>query len=241
MTKSLDAFIEAYGDSFSYAFDNNIMLNWYPKRIMDRTKPEASTLELGIGHGFTVNLLSDFYRDYAVIDASPAVIAKFRKEYPLSKAKVIESYFETFSSERKYDVVVLGFVQEHVDDPKAILRHFRQFANPGARFYIAVPNAESLHRRLGHEAGLLPDIMTLGTGDLALGHKRLYSVASLTKELEDCGFCVTRKEGIFLKPFTTEQIKSLKLSQDIINGMCRVGVTYPELSAALLFEAEIAG
>lgn len=31
MNNTLDTFIGAYSDSFGYAYDNNIMLNWYPR------------------------------------------------------------------------------------------------------------------------------------------------------------------------------------------------------------------
>ena len=133
----------------------------------------------------------------------------------------------------------MGFVLEHVDDPEQILEHYKQFIAPNGRCFVTVPNSESLHRRFGHEAGLLPDMSTLGSADRALGHQRLYTVASMTKQLQNCGYRVVRKEGVFLKPFTTSQLRSLDLSKEILEGMCKVGVAYPELSAGLLFEAEV--
>ena len=96
-----------------------------------------------------------------------------------------------------------------------------------------------MHRRFGHEAGLLPDMSALGDADKAFGHMRLYTVATLARELEECGYRVVAKEGIFLKPFTTRQVASLDLSAEILEGMCKVGVGYPELSNGSLFEAEL--
>jgi len=239
MSQDLDSYIGAYGDDFAYAFDNAIMLNWYPKRIMALSKSDARVLELGIGHGYTSNLFSRHFNRYAVIDGSSSVIAQFRRQFPASSAEIVHSLFEDYETEEKFDVVVMGFVLEHVHSPQQVLRHFARFLAPGGRCFVAVPNAESLHRRFGHEAGLLPDLMTLGEGDKTLGHLRLYTVASLTQELTECGFRVVAKEGIFLKPLTTRQIVSLDLGADILDGMCKVGVDYPELSAALLFEAEL--
>ena len=239
MSQNLDSYVGAYGQDFAYAFDNAIMLNWYPKRIMALSKKEDRVLELGIGHGYTSNLFAQFYSRYSVIDGSESVIAQFRKQYPLSGAQIVQSFFEEYDTAEKFDVMVMGFVLEHVHSPQKILRHFRQFLGPGGRCFIAVPNAESLHRRFGHEAGLLPDLMALSDGDKALGHLRLYTVASLSRELEECGYRVVAKEGIFLKPLTTRQIASLDLGADILDGMCKVGVGYPELSNGLLFEAEL--
>lgn len=240
MSDVLDDHIAAYGDGFDFAFDNEVMLNWYPRRIMELTNSKNSVLELGIGHGYTCNYFSHFYAKYSVIDGSSLIIKNFKQQYPETKAQIIETYFETFEISQKFDVIIMGFVLEHVDNPVQILNHFKKFLAPDGRCFVTVPNAESLHRRFGHEAGLLPDMSALGIGDHALGHQRLYTVASMTRQLEDCGFRIVRQEGIFLKPVTTSQLKSLGLSKEILEGMCKVGVDYPELSAGLLFEAKIA-
>ena len=81
-------------------------------------------------------------------------------------------------------------------------------------------------------------MMALGQGDLELGHKRLYSTENLTAEMNRAGFRIERKEGIFLKPLTTAQLQSLHLDAHLIQAMCKVGVDYPELSCALLFEGK---
>ncbi len=235
----LDSHIAAYTDKFDYSFDNKIMLNWYPKRVMEATSKDQTMLELGVGHGYTSALFSEFYSDYAVIDASRAVLDQFKKQYPHSKARVIESYFENFVEDKQYDIIMMGFILEHVDDPLEVLRHFRKFMKKSGRLFVAVPNAMSLHRRIGNKAGVLDDMMALGGGDIQLGHQRLYTVESLTADLESCGYKVKRKEGLFLKPLTTGQMVSLDLPENIIEGMCLVGIDYPELSAALLFEATL--
>lgn len=241
MSKQLDSYLPAYGEGFGYAFDNNIILNWYPERIMRLCPTSSRLLELGIGHGYTSDRFSRHFSRHVVVDGSNSVIAQFRAQYPDCQATIVESYFEDFVPEGRFDVIVLGFVLEHVGEPGAILRRYKEFLAPGGRFFVAVPNGESLHRRLGHLAGLLDDVMALGPGDLQLGHQRLYSVASLSSELEQAGYRIVRKEGIFLKPLTTDQLQTLQLGKNIIQAMCEMGVRYPELSCALLFEARVDG
>ena len=135
----------------------------------------------------------------------------------------------------------MGFVLEHVEDPQVVLRRFKQFLAPGGRCFVLVPNAQSLHRRFGHAAGLLDDMMVLGQGDHELGHLRAYSLHTLTEELEQAGLRVLRKEGLFLKPFMTSQMKALDLSDAITTAMCTVAIDYPELSCALMLEATVDG
>lgn len=237
MDERLDAYQDAYGENFDYSFDNQIILNWYPQRIMQICPTSCSLLELGVGHGYTTHHFSTHFNKHLVIDGSTAVIQQFHARYPESPAELIHSYFEDFDTEEKYDVVVMGFVLEHVEDPVSLLSKYRNFLAPGGRCFIAVPNGESLHRRLGYEAGLLDNMMTLGAGDRELGHRRLYSLTSLSRDLEAAGYTIIHQEGIFLKPFTTKQLLSLQLKQQIINAMCEVGIGYPELSCALLIEA----
>jgi SAM-dependent methyltransferase len=241
MQSRLDAFVDAYGDDFAYSFDNRIILNWYPRRILAFTPPEARVLELGVGHGYTCDAFARRFAAYEVVDGSEAVIARFRQTFPDSPARLRHGWFESFAPEAPCDLIVFGFVLEHVEDPGALLRRYRDFLAPGGRIAVAVPNAASLHRRVGQAAGLLEDLTALGPGDLALGHRRAYTVETLEAELAAAGYATTRREGIFLKPFTTGQMTALALSDAVIEGLCAVGVDYPELCAALLFEAEVAG
>lgn len=240
MSNSLDSFIAAYGEGFDYAFDNAIILDWYPRRIMEACPHGGSLLELGIGHGLTTRSFSRHFQRHLVLDGSSSVIEQFRREYPDATAEVRQTYFEEFETEERFDVIVMGFVLEHVTDPGVILRSFRSFLKPGGRCFAAVPNAESMHRRIGHAAGLLDDVNTLGKGDIELGHQRLFTVATLDALFADSGYRITTHEGIFLKPFTTAQLRTLGLDSNILQAMCAVGVQYPELSCALLAESVLA-
>ncbi|SDC22303.1 Methyltransferase domain-containing protein [Cupriavidus sp. YR651] len=239
MADQLDSFISAYGEGFAYSFDNDILLNWYPRRIIERTALSASVLELGVGHGYSTQRFARHFSRTVVVDGSAAIIEKFRSEHPDCAAQIVESYFESFQTDERFDVIVMGFVLEHVADPDLILRRFKRFLAPGGRCFVAVPNGESMHRQLGHLAGLLDDMMSLGQGDIELGHLRQYSKSTLHEQLEAAGYSVRSIEGIFLKPFTTAQLQALELSPAITQALCQLGVNYPELSCALLAEAEL--
>lgn len=240
MSADLDRFSAAYEEDFAYSFDNRIILNWYPGRIIAVSDPGARVLELGIGHGYSCNRFAEHFAAYEVVDGSPAIIERFRSTYPDSPAVLHEAYFEEFTPDAPIDLIVMGFVLEHVADPAAILTRYRGFLAPGGRIAVAVPNAQSLHRRFGHAAGLLPDMTALGEADHALGHLRAFTLDSLTTQIREAGYNVLRSEGIFLKPLTTGQLQQLDLGPEILEAMCTVGIDYPELSTALLVEAQAA-
>lgn len=239
MTNPLDDHVGAYQGGSPYDFDNEILLTWYPRRILHHAKAGGSLLELGLGHGHATEMFSGHFTRHLVLEGSPAVVRHFGETHPDCGAEVVETWFETFDTDERFDVIVMGFILEHVDDPVLILRRYRDFLAPGGRMFVAVPNAEVLNRRLGHLAGLLEDMTTLSDNDLRLGHKRFYSVATLKADVAEAGCAVDRLEGIYLKPFTTAQILALQLDRKVIDALCRVGVDYPELSCGLLAEISV--
>lgn len=239
MTNTLDQHIAAYDANNVFDFDNEILLNWYPRRVLQHAGVAQSLLELGLGHGYTVNIFSNNFARHVVLDGSPAVISRFRERYPECKSNIIETWFESFDSEERFDLIVFGFILEHVDDPVLILRRFKEFLAPGGKLFIAVPNAEALNRRLGKLAGLLDDITILSENDHLLGHKRFYTIETLKADIFQAGYKIDFIEGIYLKPFTSSQIVSLNLDKKVIQALCEIGVKYPELSCGLLAEISI--
>ncbi|HTN65169.1 MAG TPA: class I SAM-dependent methyltransferase [Burkholderiaceae bacterium] len=236
MTNILDNHVQAYQGSSIYDFDNFIQLKWYPERVIQFSAGASSLLELGLGHGITTGVFAQHFKRHVVIDASPAVIENFRQRFPNSTVEIAESYFETFETSEHFDVIMFGYILEHVDDPVWILKHFRRFLKPGGRMFVTVPNAEVLNRRLGHLAGLLPDMQELSEHDLLLGHKRYYTVESLRKDILQAGYAIKRLEGIYLKPLTTSQMISLNLDEKIVHALCLAAIDYPELSCGILAE-----
>jgi 2-polyprenyl-3-methyl-5-hydroxy-6-metoxy-1,4-benzoquinol methylase len=234
MKNKLDFHVSAYKGKNLYDFDNEILLTWYPQRIMLNSRGAQSMLELGLGHGLTTNIFSNNFDRHVVIEGSPAVIKNFKEKFPECAAQIVETYFEEFNSEEKFDVIVMGFILEHVDDPFEILNRYKDFLAPRGKMFLAVPNAEVLNRRLGYLAGILGSIDMLSENDLLLGHKRYYTVNSLSAEIDRAGYQIEEIEGIYLKPFTTSQIILLNLDDKIIHALCEVGVKYPELSCGIL-------
>jgi 2-polyprenyl-3-methyl-5-hydroxy-6-metoxy-1,4-benzoquinol methylase len=239
MSNLLDTHVAAYQGNNLYDFDNEILLSWYSQRILHHAKAIGSILEFGLGHGFSTNIFSSRFERHVVLEGSPAVIRNFREKYPECRAQIVETYFETFSTDEKFDIIVMGFILEHVNNPSEILQRYRTFLAPGGQMFLAVPNAEVLNRRLGYLSGMLDDMAALSENDHLLGHKRYYTVASLTEEVERAGYQIERMEGIYMKPFTTGQIVSLRLDQKIIGALCAIGVEYPELSCGILAEISV--
>lgn len=238
MTLDLDAVAEKYLAEPSVEIENDLIMNWYPDRVGLRIGHVGRLLELGLGHGYTVPHFVKMTDHHAVIEGSQRVIDHFRKKNPWYKGSLVPGYFEDYAPEERFDAIIMGFVLEHVDDPVAILRRYREFLAPGGRIYVAVPNAKSLNRRFGLAMGLIPDIYELNATDHKLGHQRNYCRDTLRRDVEAAGFRITHEEGMYLKPLPLSVLHTLDDMEGNLRAMMTVGVDFPDLCVALLIEIE---
>jgi ubiquinone/menaquinone biosynthesis C-methylase UbiE len=233
MKLSIEQTATAYDEH--HVLDNRLTLEWYPQRIARLTQGR-SILELGLGHGISTAYFAPRFSRYQVIDGSAEMIARFRERFDIGNVDIVEAYFEDFETDERFDCIVMGFVLEHVEEPGLVLDRYRRFLVPGGAVFVTVPNAESLHRRIGHAAGLLPEIDQLSNVDREFGHRRYFTLDSLKRLATDAGYDVVAAEGLLLKPVTTGQLEKLALSESVLQALLTVGVDYPELCNSLLLK-----
>lgn len=234
--EDLNAVASEYKPNSASILENELILNWYPRRIISRYQYVESLLELGLGHGFTAEIFAESCSQHVIVDGASVVIDQFRENHPNFSGELILDYFETYKSQKLFDVIVMGFVLEHVDDPEFILKRYKSFLKPGGKIYVTVPNAKSLNRRLGIELGLISDIYSLNSNDIAQGHKRQYCRDTLRSTLAHAGYRVTHEEGIYLKPLPLSVLKTLPDFRENLEAMCKVGIEFPDICVALLME-----
>lgn len=76
-----------------------------------------------------------------------------------------------------YDCVCLLGVLEHMNEED--IYDLMEQIQRARSLYITVPNADSFHRKIGVELGIVSDTLELGKQDLSIGHKRYYNRKSL--------------------------------------------------------------
>lgn len=236
--EDLDKHADGYDDKHIYSYDMRIWMNWYVKRLKHILAGRGcfSCLELGIGHGHTTDSFSSLFSGYLVVEGSHRMIERFHKLFPTSSANIWFGYFEDFDTTAKFDVILMGYVLEHVDDPESILLKYKRFLNSNGSLFVVVPNGSALNRRFGLKAGYIGSLSEMSEFDYQCGHKRTFTYESLIELVKKCDLKIARQEGIFLKCMTTQQMIDLRLADSIINAMCEVAIDYPELAASILLE-----
>jgi len=243
---NLDSFDKAYESDFKHNDENTWFLSRYGQYMREsiRSNNFKSILSLGIGHQIVSDILSEELSngvsEYVILEGSKSLIDSFkiRAEYK-KRISLIHTYFEDYSIDKKFDAIEMGFILEHVNDPALIVNKFKNFLSENGRMYIAVPNARSLHRLIGFEAGLLDDIYKLSPCDLQLGHKRYFDLATTLNMVEKAGLKVHNTIGLMLKPITTSQIIQLGWDEHVIKALLKIGDEYPDIANGILIEASL--
>lgn len=242
----LDAFSAAYQKEFKHYEENILMLNSYADKLsisISASRPR-SLLSLGIGHQVVcsriMQTMSEILECYTIVEGSSVIIERLGKQCKLPNfVNIKNDFFEKYKSENQVDAIEMGFVLEHVDDPTGLLRRYRSFLAPKGFLYAAVPNARSLHRLLGHEAGLLHDLYRLSPADQQLGHQRYYDLQSFSQLFKAEGFKIQRISGLLLKPFTTAQMTSLQLPPNVLRALCICAGDLPDIANGIMIEATL--
>jgi len=154
--------------------------------------------------GWTDALLDRGF-DLTVIEGARYNVDYARAKYG-DRLRISEVLFEEFEPTERYDSIIMSCIIEHVLDPGLVLRRAASWLNEAGVIILVVPNRLSLHRRVGLRCGLLESMEQLSEQDLAVGHRRLYTVESLTEEIANAGLRTPEIEGIFLKPLSSAQM-----------------------------------
>jgi 2-polyprenyl-3-methyl-5-hydroxy-6-metoxy-1,4-benzoquinol methylase len=190
-------------------------------------------LELGSADGRMTALLAEITSSLVAVDGSAAYVDAVRRRLP--EVTAVCALFEEFAPDEAPDVVVLAHVLEHVDDPAALLARVRSYLDPEGRIVITVPNAGSIHRHVGVAMGLLGDTTELNDADRRIGHRRVYTEATLIEDVVDAGFEPFHIGGVFLKTLSNAQID--EWPGELQDAFYEVGRLFPRLCAELLVVA----
>lgn len=181
-------------------------------------------LNLGLGNGLISKALDNHVIKQVVVEGSKTIIEKF--SFKSQNSIFVESYFENFVTEEKFDVILANHVLEHVEDPIWLMRHkFTQWLDENGIIFVTVPNASSIHRLIGKHMGLLKSEYDLNESDVRAGHKRVYDMARLAKDILDAGLEIVDCGGYNLKLVSLKQMHDW--SQELLDAIFEVSKKVP--------------
>lgn len=200
----------------------------YSAEVFSRWILQGSILELGPADGLSTFHLIRLTNDYEVVEGSTEFCAILKKKFP--QVVVHNSIFEEFNPSRLYRNIVLGHVLEHVDEPREIVERCLNWLEPGGRILAATPNADSLHRQVAVEAGIISSVHDLTPADVSIGHRRVINMEQLRSYLDHDEITVNHSGGYYLKSFANSQIEEIA-SDEVKQSLMKLGEKYPDIAA----------
>jgi SAM-dependent methyltransferase len=199
--------LKQVADWFRVEGFEGLMVQTSGRRVADHVIG-TQVLEIGAAEGYVTRVLASGERDVVVVEPA-ADYADMIEALGLPRVEVVRKLAEEFETDRRFDSIVISHVLEHVDDPGAMLRAAADLLTPTGRVIGVVPNAGSLHRRMGVLLGALGDTHDLSDSDVSIGHRRVYDVDTFQAEFQGAGLAVEHLEGHFCKPLANSQIDAL--------------------------------
>ena len=229
---SLDEQLEAVARLYDSSKDFDYHLIRYNFRFMQDRLRGPRILEMGCANGVMTERLSAHFPAVDVVDGSEIYLKDVSNRLRKRKnIRYFHSLFESFAPVDRYNSIIMARVLEHLIDPVRMLRTVAEWLEPNGQVHIVVPNALSLHRRIGVAMGLIPSCDSLDERDLQVGHKRVYGIETIRTDVESAGLVVRDLAGIFLKPLSNAQME--KWEGKILDALFEVGKDLPNYCAEI--------
>ena len=197
-------------------------------------------LEIGVGTGDCTMMLAASYNDLVAVDIDSDIcraVTKRLRAAGLSEPKIICTPVEECRFDTRFDAIILQNILEHIADPVAMLRQLGKILSPNGRLHINVPLANSLHRLMGVELGMIARADALSEADLAYGHYRVYSPDLMREHIESAQLRTDFEMPYYLKPFSTAMLQGLSDEQHV--ALFALGQKLPQLASYLYLEVTL--
>jgi len=218
---------------------NGYMNKYRVSKILELCVGET-VLDIGSADAFMAEALAPFFKRIVAVDGSTELInrAKVRLR-DRSNVELINMLIEDFNTPERFDLVILSFVLEHVSNPVAVLKKAAEFITPDGSMFVMVPNALSLHRRVGVALGILSEHDGLSDEDRRQGHRRVYTEEKLRTDFESANLQILEMGTFFIKPLSNPQME--QLDTRIADAFFNISHDLPGLGSMIYAKVRLIG
>ena len=123
-----------------------VVYEWIARRVAG-----LDVVDMACGEGYGSDVLSRRAARVTGVDANPEAHEHARLRYRRGNLAFKRDMVETYS--QQCDAIVFLQTIEHVQDPTAVLEHFRSLLRPGGVAYVSTPNVLTLAPKGAERSG----------------------------------------------------------------------------------------
>jgi len=206
--------------------------------------PSLRILEIGCGFTPVVELYSDF-RSYLGIEPGSdpfSFLENFARDD--DRVTVKKGFFSDLEADlggSEFDAILMSSVlaEGTVADESALLSGASRLLASCGVFYVNVANANSMHRILGREMGVLRSLDEPSEVQQSLGVRKIFDSIKLEAVIKAAvpDAKIVDSGSFFVKPFTDSQLEAARLSgvlsDDLFEALFSVSRFFPNYGAEL--------
>lgn len=230
--------IQDYVEKYKKRSFEDYKIIYRRKEIMkqiEKYNPEK-ILEIGIGEEPLFKYIDGI--DFTIVEPSEEFIKSAERDAidsgKTNNVKLIKGFFEDIVEANiindKFDMIICASLLHEVENPKCLLKAIYEISYDSTVIVINVPNAYSLHRLIGIEAGIIEDVYTLSENSISYQQHSVFDKKILHDMLSDIGFNIYEEGTFFVKPFSHEQmwncLQNNIIDDVIVDALYEVGNKY---------------
>jgi 2-polyprenyl-3-methyl-5-hydroxy-6-metoxy-1,4-benzoquinol methylase len=223
--------IKDYTDKYSGEPFESTMVEIRKKTVIEQCNKynHKNILEIGCGmKPFFVDFKD--YDNMVIVEPGEAftenarkIASKENKRIEIISGSLEERVKTILSLGIEFDLIILSSVLHELDDPQRMLASIKELCSEGTVVHINVPNANSMHRLIAIEAGLINDVHEQSDQMKKMQRRRTYDMKLLKGEVEQAGFMIDGCGSYFVKPFTHLQMQRC-IDEEIIDEKVLLGL-----------------
>lgn len=212
--------IDNYTDNYSVQGFEDYQVMYRRKKVLEQIQNfhPRSLLEIGVGLDPIFQYIEDV--EFTIVEPSEKFYENARKLSDVrygGRVHCLQGFFEDVSEElnKKFDMVICSSLLHEVEFPDKVLGAISKVCNDDTVVHINVPNANSLHRLLALESGIISDVKDKSQRNEMLQQKNVFDLNTLSQLVEKNGMHIIESGSYFIKPFAHKQMYAM-LEQGII-------------------------
>ena len=212
--------------------NTNFAFNIFKDYIKDKT-----VLEIGSADGVMTEKIVNIAKILDVVEPSKIYCNIIKNIKGVNF--IFNDFLENIQFESTYEVVLIASLLHFFEHPENFLLEIKKIINHESIVLATVPNVTSLHRQMGVEMGLLNSVYDETERNKKFQQFGRFNLNSFKELFEDCGYEVLESYGYMLKPFSSDIMFKLDLSEEQLNALFNLGKKYQGISSQLFVRAKI--
>ena len=238
---------ERYEEDYNQMPFESVMVEYRRRIVVENLLKynHNNILEIGCGNEPLFKYFSD-YSSMTIIEPCDSFYKNACELKENNRIQIYKGLFENLSDSLKYnnyDFIIVSSLLHEIPDYIEFLVKLHDISNFDTTIHINVPNANSFHRILAFEMGIIDSIFEFSSTNIRMQQNRVFNLVSLRDLLEKHKYKILDTGSYFIKPFTHNQMSRITdnniIDKKILDGLFGMTTYFPDLGSEIFVNCTI--